>query len=270
MTGGEPSKVAAATAAVVPFHCIVCFDEFSLTQNRPPVVLPCGHTYVCAPCAKRLKRCMECREPLFYTFKPPSNARTPAPPAPSMYGRYSPNAPSTPPYPPQQQLQQQIPCSIPKNIVLISMMEAAERQARELRDDTNGSMSVAEEEEEYDLNRILAGLTTFAGPCGTYAVKESGLVWSSEDTAAERADDLQVTASTDSIEISQPCLLEPGQTVQVVRWEPGRAKLAREMGYVMAHPSQLVKGASSVYILFNFWKCILFLRLTRIIVSLFV
>jgi Zinc finger, C3HC4 type (RING finger) len=250
----ERSKVAAATAAVVPFHCIVCFDEFSLSQNRPPVVLPCGHTYVCAPCAKRLKRCMECREPLFYTLKPTPSNRTPAPPAPSMYGRYSPttNTPSTPPYP--QMPPQQISCSIPKNIVLISMMEAAERQAREsYADETNGSMSACDDEEEYDLNRILAGLTTFAGPCGTYAVKEAGLVWTQDTTEHDDDNGLHVTASTDSVEISQPCTLEPGQTVQVVAWERGRAKLARNAGYVLAYPSQLVKGmcSSMVVVLFD-------------------
>jgi Zinc finger, C3HC4 type (RING finger) len=248
----DRAKVAAATAAVVPFHCIVCFDEFSL-KLRPPVVLPCGHTYVCAPCSKRLKRCMECREPLFYTVKPVS---TPLPrtPAPSMYGRYSPT-PSTPPqtaFVPHSASTQQIPCSIPKNIVLLSMMEAAERQAREkeqldLLDDTTGSMNACDEDEEYDLNRIIAGMATLSGPCGTYAVKETeGLTISTvdpnEDRNYDNEQELHVAASCDSIEISQPCTLERGQTVQVVRFENGIAKLARESGYIVANSSQLVKG----------------------------
>jgi len=46
------------------FHCVICFEAFHLV-DRPPVVLPCGHTYLCEPCSKRLKRCMECRTSLF-------------------------------------------------------------------------------------------------------------------------------------------------------------------------------------------------------------
>ena len=287
-------KVAAATAAVVPFHCVVCFDEFSL-KERPPVVLPCGHTYICAPCSKRLKRCMECREPLFITVKHNTqqsssyNApRTPIPPAPTMYGRYSPT-PSTPPQGTtssssygnngtSQQSVQQIPLAIPKNVVLICMMEAAERQLRdtnnsnsanneavvELIDDTNGSMNASDEDEEYDLNRIISGMATFSGPCGTYAVKERhGLsilsqhphINHSENKSADdeneeesRNDDitsstaLHVTASCDSIEVSNPCTLEHGQTVQVVRFENGVATLARDAGYIKATSTQLVKG----------------------------
>ena len=280
-------KVAAATAAVVPFHCVVCFDEFSL-KERPPVVLPCGHTYICAPCAKRLKRCMECREPLFITVKHNNqqqasyNApRTPILPAPTMYGRYSPT-PSTPPQAttstsfvnnnPSQQYVQQIPLALPKNVVLICMMEAAERQMREsnnlntetvleLIDDTNGSMNASDEDEEYDLNRIISGMATFSGPCGTYAVKErNGLSIlnqypsnNDDDVKDDNEDDdsrnddatrtaLHVTASYDSIEVSNPCTLKHGQTVQVVRFENGIATLARESGYIKATSSQLVKG----------------------------
>lgn len=288
-------KVAAATAAVVPFHCVVCFDEFSL-KERPPVVLPCGHTYICAPCSKRLKRCMECREPLFITLKhntqQPSSynaPRAPILPAPAMYGRYSPT-PSTPPQATassssyvhngtSQQIVQQIPLAIPKNVVLICMMEAAERQMRdsnnianggnseavvELIDDTNGSMNASDEDEEYDLNRIISGMATFSGPCGTYAVKErnglSILTQYPHTNSSEYNDDndddneeesrndditrttaLHVTASYDSIEVSNPCTLKHGQTVQVVRFENGIATLAREAGYIRATSSQLVK-----------------------------
>ena len=45
------------------FHCIICFDPFEPETNYP-VVLPCGHTYVCVVCANRLDKCMECRTPL--------------------------------------------------------------------------------------------------------------------------------------------------------------------------------------------------------------
>ena len=302
-------KVAAATAAVVPFHCVVCFDEFSL-KERPPVVLPCGHTYICAPCSKRLKRCMECREPLFITVKhntqPPSSynaPRTPILPAPTMYGRYSPT-PSTPPQTTttttssygnngtSQQFVQQIPLALPKNVVLMCMMEAAERQMRdtnntntnssgtdavvELIDDTNGSMNASDEDEEYDLNRIISGMATFSGPCGTYAVKErDGLsilhqhphtrnddnnedddddenVEESRNDEITRTTALHVTASYDSVEVSNPCSLKHGQTVQVVRFENGIATLAREAGYIKATSSQLVKGTIFIRVLSSF------------------
>lgn len=55
---------AMALVDIVDLHCIICFDAFTLDE-RPPVILPCGHTYVCAQCAKRLDKCMECRKPLF-------------------------------------------------------------------------------------------------------------------------------------------------------------------------------------------------------------
>ena len=304
-------KVAAATAAVVPFHCVVCFDEFSL-KERPPVVLPCGHTYICAPCSKRLKRCMECREPLFINLKhntpnlPYNASRAPILPAPTMYGRYSPT-PSTPPQQAtstNQQSVQQIPLAMPKNVVLICMMEAAERQMRdanknisgtnngesilELMDDTNGSMNASDEDEEYDLNRIISGMATFSGPCGTYVVKDrDGLsilnqypsnTDENDDDEDEEEDSpidyatganantaLHVTASYDSIEVSNPRTLERGQTVQVVRFENGVATLAREAGFVKANSSQLVKGKRPDVLLLSS-KYLCRLKLTHFII----
>jgi hypothetical protein len=61
------------------FHCMICFEEFD-TQTNYPVVLPCGHTYVCVECANRLDKCMECRMPL--TMKLELPAATP----PSRHG----------------------------------------------------------------------------------------------------------------------------------------------------------------------------------------
>ena len=190
---------------------------------------------------------------------------------------------------------QQIPLPIPKNVVLICMMEAAERHQREthptngnsdeavveLIDDTNGSMNASDEDEEFDLNRIISGMATFSGPCGTYVVKErNGLSVLNhyphptndddhEDGDDEEEDDdhdeesrnddvtsttakaLHVTASYDSIEVSNPCRLKQGQTVQVVRYENGIATLARDAGYIRATTSQLVKGKIN-HSFFNF------------------
>ena len=62
------STVTGASREAFSFHCTICYEALNLS-DRPPVVLPCGHTYVCEPCAKRLKTCMECRTPLIATIK---------------------------------------------------------------------------------------------------------------------------------------------------------------------------------------------------------
>ena len=144
----------------------------------------------------------------------------------------------------------------------------------ELMDDTNGSMNASDEDEEYDLNRIISGMATFAGPCGTYVVKDrDGLsilnqypsnTDENDDDEDEEEDSpidyatganantaLHVTASYDSIEVSNPRTLERGQTVQVVRFENGVATLAREAGFVKANSSQLVKGKRPVVLLLS-------------------
>mmetsp|Transcript_17028 Transcript_17028/g.46670 ORF Transcript_17028/g.46670 Transcript_17028/m.46670 type:complete len:697 (+) Transcript_17028:428-2518(+) len=197
------SQLAASAAEVIPFCCIVCFEEFN-TTNRPPMVLPCGHTYVCQQCTKRLKRCMECRQSLFL---PPSsnqehNNNHLHPPhlavGSSRTTRFNPNHPST-----QQQQKTNnnpIPLPIPKNLVLLAMMEAAVRQGLQSNDpkeereeienkntpasptsiidgDDGDSSSEEEEEEEeeeevFDLDKIITGMATLVGPCGTYAVRD--------------------------------------------------------------------------------------------------
>lgn len=130
----------------VTLHCMICYEEFDL-KDHYPVVLPCGHTYVCVVCAKRLKKCMECREPLFWNppqpkqpqHQPPSYlGRSPGHPRSytGRVGRYSPgtntlSAPQTPPHPstvPEKKEEVPLPC--PKNVVLLEMIEAKERQQR--------------------------------------------------------------------------------------------------------------------------------------------
>jgi len=244
------SKVAAAAASVIPFHCVICFDEFN-TTDRPPMVLPCGHTYVCLSCTKRLKRCMECREPLFLSAKG-TNTRGSTPSIYNRGGRYSPLHP--PLTPPQSSVQGTPPAPIalpiPKNLVLLSMMEASERHANieaecqtvvEEEEARSEEQDEEEEDEEFDLNRIISGIATLAGPCGTYAVKEEGglAVIPFDPRKKGQADEGKIEA----IElVKEPFPLEKGQTVQVVDFSDGVAKLAREMGYIVGTTSQLVKG----------------------------
>jgi hypothetical protein len=245
------SKLAAAAASVVPFHCVICFEEFNLT-DRTPMVLPCSHTYVCNQCCKRLKRCMECREPLFLpkpTTKPNNNNPH------RGTGRYSPSPPAAPQSPPTP-----IALPIPKNLVLIALMEAAERQSKVEREAkhrrADNSDDDEEEEDEYDLDRIISGMSTLSGPCGTYAVKEEGglpVVRSnprreSEDEIEKKdsnADEKKESEDDEQEEKGEPQLLSKGQTVQVVSFYEGVAKLARGHGFVVANSSQLVKGQYS-------------------------
>jgi hypothetical protein len=266
------SRVAAAAASVVPFHCVICFDEFNMT-DRPPVVLPCGHTYLCAPCSKRLRRCMECREPLFLPVQ--QQTRNPnaaanggwAGTAPPMYnrgGRYSPQQPNQE-VPAVSAPAAPIALPIPKNVVLLAMMEAAQRQSQmeekefEASADASqasGSSSIVDDdddEEQFDLNRIISGMATLSGPCGTYAVREKeGLaVMSSDPRRKQHMDEEKKTQDDRELihtsplplpEVKEPFSLEYGQTVQIVDFEDGVAKLARGRGFIVGTSSQLVKG----------------------------
>ena len=271
------TKVAAATASVVPFHCVICFEEFCL-KERPPVVLPCGHTFLCAPCSTRLKRCMECREPLYITLPPGTNKPALSgssvrgvPPPPSMYTRpsvrYSPSQqyPSTPPQashhgPPAPPVQ--IPIPIPKNVVLISMMEAAARHSSNSENDegnevSDGSMD-DDDEEEYDLNRIISGMATLTGPCGTYVVRESDVLFVSPHHPSKQNDnnlEEKKQSESDSEEWKGPTPLVKGQNLQVVDFVDGVAKLARGAGYVIASSEQLVKGMSLFLLFIYLAKC---------------
>lgn len=161
--------------SAVSLSCCVCFDEFNLT-DRLPVVLPCGHTYVCEPCSKRLRSCMECRSPLFAATPKPS-----FPPAALRHQkpRYSPSssprsidgALNTPPTSnvssPRQELVQ---LPIPKNLVLISLLEAA--QHTEIRQDKDGENSDDDED-----SQLVAGMNLLSSDFGTYVVREkNGLV----------------------------------------------------------------------------------------------
>ena len=43
---------------------MICYEEFD-THTIYPVVMPCGHTYVCCICASKIDKCIECRTSLF-------------------------------------------------------------------------------------------------------------------------------------------------------------------------------------------------------------
>jgi hypothetical protein len=205
MAGGE---------SAFSFHCMICFEEFH-PEERFPVVLPCGHTYVCSACANRLDKCMECRMPLYTTVRPPAPGRggggAPHPPGgrPSAAasssswsnarsGRVAAPSPTEAALPsPQHQppIKKRLP--LPKNVVLLSLIEATELATLDVQkkyssDEPGGSskgggsamappvnlqsrpavfsmnsMIDADEDEE---EKIRVGTSLAVGVAGTYAV----------------------------------------------------------------------------------------------------
>jgi hypothetical protein len=162
----------------VSLHCVICFEEFDL-RDRTPVVLPCGHTYVCIVCAKRLKRCMECREPLFWNPpRPPINHLHPLHLGSHAVGtgrysrhprqqhqhphRYSPgnNAQTTPPHPGSgrgisgQEKKEEVAFPLPKNVVLMEMIEAKERQERLIMEAKKKRQELLKQRREEKLERL--------------------------------------------------------------------------------------------------------------------
>ena len=262
-------------------HCVICFEEFS-HKDRPPVVLPCGHTFVCLDCSKRLKRCMECREPLFWTPAtagggakgPPvlnGNLNTPQPhlryAQQTLAARrgYSPYRHSMPHQPILQQpppvTQEPVPLPLPKNLVLLDMIESAERQARILKEASLAEQVVAEDRCDSEvsgdapLDATFAKVATLTGSCGTYAVRDpAGLAvlpfdpnkqHSHHDGTPSPASYEDASGEEKKIEETrEPFTIESGSTIQVVGVDEGVYKLARGSGYVVASVNQLVKGES--------------------------
>jgi Zinc finger, C3HC4 type (RING finger) len=157
-------------ASPFSFHCMICFEEFDI-DKRFPVVLPCGHTYICNECACRLDKCMECRTPLVELIprKGPPNTGNHN----SRHGRNNGqiNAPPTPP------IKKRLP--LPKNVVLMSLIEATELAAENVQGSEHepsmneSPMIVApsildlEDDEE---EKIRTSTTLAISDCGTYAV----------------------------------------------------------------------------------------------------
>jgi Zinc finger, C3HC4 type (RING finger) len=239
-----PSQVSAEAAAVATLHCVICFDEFNL-NDQPPVVLPCGHTYVCASCSKRLKVCMECREPLFWI--PP---RAPLPPplqqqrfAHRGYNgtRYNSLAPALQNKSPIRESVEPIPLPLPRNLVLLAIMEAAQR-AKMLQGEINEG-----DQEDGELSRIMLSLEKMNGTCGTYAVKDmEGLAVLPLDPRKRHPrrpnSYLDTTMNNSNSNSNEPYTIQWGQTLQIVDVQDGVYRLARECGYVVASATQLVKS----------------------------
>ncbi|GAX13746.1 hypothetical protein FisN_30Lh032 [Fistulifera solaris] len=217
-----PSKMAAETAKRIPFHCLICFEAFHL-KDRPPMVLPCGHTFVCLPCTKRIDKCMECRESLYLSSHSIPSSR-------AVHALMSPQSPVRSHAPPTSTT----PLPIPKNLVLMSLMEVAECQSRPSAGD-NAAME--DDEEMYESHPMIHGTTALSSSCGTYLVKEPLTVvsWDPRNTEGEMK----------NREVDSTVLMKR-QKIQVVDFENGIARLARNAGFVKANKSQLVKVGTPV------------------------
>jgi Zinc finger, C3HC4 type (RING finger) len=260
---------------------MVCFEEFQ-PDERYPVVLPCGHTYVCNICANRLDKCMECRTPLYTLVSVPNGINTQRATWTNRTVRHQYEQQSPPPQPP---LKKRV--ALPKNVVLLSLIEATELASEDARkkfeDETPegessatdypgtptipvlqsmaSMLDAAEDEEE----RIKVSTSIAVGVAGTYAVAAKGgleifptrpvggdVITTAVDARDEDVDSLVKFYNIESLEDgggtpnsrrSKDYLkLCFGDRVQIVTFDGGWAKLARGYGYVKADSNQLVKG----------------------------
>lgn len=189
--------------SALSFHCMICFEEFH-HADRYPVVLPCGHTYVCNVCAERLDKCMECRTLLTWSIPVPSASRPNVATAKirtgwstsgrtggrgrTVQGRGEGGRGEVPPME-----KKRLP--LPKNVVLLSLMEATEL-ASEMEQTRTRIDSLLEEdiEDENDIfdeeEKIKVSTSLTIGACGTYIVSEKmGLeVYPSRPNASSELD----------------------------------------------------------------------------------
>ena len=179
-------------ASGVPFslHCTICYEPFNL-EDRVPVVLPCGHTYLCEPCSKRLKSCMECRSPLF-TSPPPKSPPPAAAYAPAYRHRsassLSPPSRNPSKSPATSPVPERVPLPIPKNVVLITLLEAAQKTLASSRDEDKGYESGDDDE------KVMAGMDMLYSDYGTYVVREKeGLTVRSSPPGTSCEDELKET-----------------------------------------------------------------------------
>jgi hypothetical protein len=193
----------------------------------------------------------------------------------------NPNQPHQPP------IKKRLP--LPKNVVLLSLIEATELAAEDaaavnikLSDspliNVNHSMLDVEEDEEA---KIKTGTSLAISDCGTYAVvARDGLeIYPSrpstlqqdahgDESQSEDVDTLVRFFHLDKMDVESadprkeskesgikqqpPGSLSCGDRVQIVSTDAGWAKLARGYGYIRSERHQLVKGTSIISLLCRF------------------
>lgn len=248
------------TSSQITFNCVICFEEFD-HEERFPMVLPCGHTYVCAICSKRLKRCMECRCPL--TMKVEEKVNEPESPSSvrfnnrpmlrSSAGQYRRHSfvGTTRKEPQSVITSKEIPIPLAKNIVLLALIDSAkhEKEAKQnLLQNSCGNNPDENGKNEQDI--INEGIHAFVDPCGTYVVTAEAGMMVYKEKPEESDRQLLLIPSLDSIEshISTSSnlgkLIPYRQTLQIVDvdYESNIGKLARNEGFVRMNPERLRKS----------------------------
>jgi len=161
-------------------NCVICFDPFD-EKERYPVILPCGHTFVCVECASRLDNCHECRQSLFVEPKHIINNNPispvlsddempkwykPLPPRPSARERHSiqPLRKKKAKAPPEITLEP-IRLPLPKNLVLLEMIGVANAKNKKARGQVDEDQCVYLTAKE--------GINALTSECGTYVAKDT-------------------------------------------------------------------------------------------------
>lgn len=123
---------------------------------------------------------------------------------------------------------------IPRNHVMIALMEAADRRKRALFEKSYSYDT--DEDDDEDTKNVLNGIEAMHSDCGTYIVRDNqGLAVfpnNPYDTSLKRVPSY----------LKPPLKLRHGQRVQVVyKVESDVYKLARNEGYIVANDKQFVK-----------------------------
>ena len=162
-------------------NCVICFDPFN-DQEQYPVILPCGHTFVCNECASRLDNCHECRQSLFVE---PKQAQAqaivdlsvlfddempkwykPLPPRPSARERHRVQSfRKKKAKAPEEVVLEPIRLPLPKNLVLLEMIGVAKATMKKSQGQVDEDQCAEMTAEE--------GIRALTSECGTYVVKDT-------------------------------------------------------------------------------------------------
>lgn len=182
--------------STIQFHCVICFELFD-SCDRYPIVLSCGHTFLCVVCARRLDRCMECRTSLFYPvdenqpvnrINQPVNRTLSRSAMGSSANRRNPFSPTHDERLKKKKdvlpVRKRLP--LPKNLVLLSLIET-ERNSSNLVDLCKGiGISSAAQKQDVDRLKVNIGVSIAIGAYGTFIVTaHDGLKISSSLPTAE-------------------------------------------------------------------------------------
>ena len=249
------------------FNCTICHESLN-TTDRAPVVLPCGHTFLCEQCAKQLDKCMECRTPL--STAAPRSSQPPGPSQPSLGGQpldrnnvylhrsaishstlrsshsarlagvapWQVNTPSyhLPPPVVAEATEERIPLPIPRNQVLMSLIKSVQESTNE--NEKDGS-------ESGDGDGLVGESSRHMRPStGTYVVREkNGLTVYAQKDVNECWSCTGDFFNMVEAPMSEVKRLVYDQKVELVSFEERVAVVGGGAGFITVDDrAQLVKG----------------------------